>query len=50
MRLFIKPLKQGGKVLTKLSEEIWSAVIDCVVVGVDGSMTFKFKNGTEVVK
>lgn len=50
MRLFIKRLKQGGKVLTKWNEEIWSAVIDCVVVGVDGSMTFRFKNGTEVVE
>lgn len=50
MRLFVKRLKEGGKAITQWNEELWSAVIDCVVVGVDGSMTFRFKNGTEVVE
>lgn len=50
MRLFVKHLKQGGEVITEWSEELWSAVIDCVVVGVDSSMTFRFKNGTEIVE
>ena len=50
IHLFVKNLKQGGNALTEWKDELWFAVIDCMVVGVDGSMTFRFKNGTEIVE
>lgn len=50
LKLFIKQLKQGGKVITEWNEELWTAVIDCVIVGIDGSLTFRFKDGSEIVE
>ena len=47
--LFIKGLRKQQGAITEFDESLWSAVIDCVVVQVDGLLTFRFKNGCEVV-
>jgi hypothetical protein len=46
--VFIRNLERNKEVLTEWDEELWAAVIDCVTVGVDGKLMFKFKNGTEI--
>lgn len=33
--------------ITEFDDKLWLAVIDTATVGRDGTMTFKFKNGTE---
>lgn len=48
IRRFITQIKSGADVLTEWSEDLCSAVIDKVVIGVDGSMTFCFKNGRKI--
>lgn len=48
IRRFITQIKCGADALTEWSEDLWSGVIDKVVIGVDGSMTFCFKNGKEI--
>lgn len=50
MKMFVKQLKHNGKVITKWNEDLWAAVIDCMIVGIDGSMTFRFKDGTEIIE
>jgi hypothetical protein len=39
--------KYKGK-QTDFNETLWLAVVENVVVGADGGLTFKFKNGTDV--
>ena len=38
--------KQGA--VSEFDDDLWFAVIENVVVGVDASLTFKFKNGIEI--
>ncbi len=33
----------------EFDEDLWSAVVDCVFVGVDGGLTFRSKNGAEIL-
>ncbi len=47
--LFIKSINTGQQAITEFDEDFWSAVVDCVIVGVDGRLTFRFKNGAEIV-
>ena len=45
---FIKDIKSRPLVITEFDEKLWLAVIDTVMVAQDGTMTFKFKNGSEI--
>jgi DNA invertase Pin-like site-specific DNA recombinase len=49
LKLYIRNLQKQTQPLTDFDEDIWCAVIDCVVVNVDGSYTFKFKDGAELI-
>ena len=44
---FIKSISKQGAV-SEFDDDLWFAVIENVVVGIDGSLTFKFKNGIEI--
>ena len=44
---FVKSISKQGAV-SKFDDDLWFAVIENVVVGVDGSLTFKFKNDIEI--
>lgn len=44
---FIKSISKQ-ETITEFNDDLWFAVIENVVVGVDGSLTFKFKNGIEI--
>lgn len=48
LEMFIRGLEQNQQVLTEFDEELWSAVIASVAVGIDGKLTFCFKDGTEI--
>ncbi|MDL2205631.1 recombinase family protein [Eubacteriales bacterium OttesenSCG-928-N13] len=45
LSVFIRDLVGRDQLLTEFDESLWAVVIDCVVVGLDGRLTFKFKNG-----
>ena len=45
---FIRDIQSRELAITEFDEKLWLAVVDHVVVGRDGSMTFKFRNGMEV--
>ena len=45
---FIKDIKSRPLVITEFDEKLWLAVIDTVMVAQDGTMAFKFKNGSEI--
>ena len=44
---FIKSISKQVAV-SEFDDDLWFAVIENVVVGIDGSLTFKFKNGIEI--
>ena len=44
---FIKSVSKQGTI-TEFDKDLWFAVIESVIVNVDGSLTFKFKNGIEI--
>ncbi|MFV0499380.1 MAG: hypothetical protein ACK5NF_05045 [Bacilli bacterium] len=46
--MFIHGLEQKEQMITEFDEELWSAVLESIVVGVDGNMTFRFKDGAEI--
>ena len=46
--MFIKDTLSQKEILTEFDEDVWAVIIDQVVIHADGSMVFKFKNGTEV--
>jgi len=48
IEIFIRDMERAKKAVTVFDESLWTAVIDCVVVGVNGEMTFRFKNGAEI--
>ena len=45
---FIKDIKSRPLVITDFDEKLWLAVTDTATVAQDGTMTFRFKNGSEV--
>ena len=45
---FIKDIKSRLLVITEFDEKLWLAVTDTATVAQDGTMTFRFKNGSEV--
>ena len=49
IKVFIRSLEHGKQAITEFDESLWAAAIDCVVVGIDGGLTFRFKNGAEII-
>ena len=45
---FIRMLEHTDGLLTEFDEGLWNATVEAVVVQVDGSMVFRWKNGTEI--
>ena len=46
--IFIRDTLSQKEILTEFDENVWAVIIDQVVIQADGSMVFKFKNGTEI--
>ena len=47
---FMFAIHEQETFIEDFSEKLWLSTIDVVVVGHDGSLTFKFKNGKEIIK
>lgn len=47
---FIKDIENRPLAITEFDDKLWLAVIDTATVGRDGTITFKFKNGTEITE
>ena len=45
---FIRDIQNRPLAITEFDEKLWLAVIDHATVNGDGSMTFRFRNGTKV--
>ena len=48
IEVFIKDIENRALVITEFDEKLWLAVIDTATVAQDSTMTFRFKNGSEV--
>ena len=48
IEVFIKDVESRPLVINEFSETLWLTVIDTATVTQDGTMTFMFKNGSEV--
>lgn len=46
--IFIRDIESRPLAITEFDEGLWLAVIDRVTVATDGTMTFTFRNGTEI--
>ena len=49
IKRFIKRISKES-IISSFDVDLWSASVENVTVGVDGKLTFKFKNGAEIVK
>ena len=45
---FVRDIENRELAVTRFDEKLWVAVIDRVVVGRDGAMLFRFRNGVDV--
>ena len=45
---FTKDIEQRPFAVAEFDEKLWLAIIDMVTVCKDGTMVFKFRNGTEI--
>ena len=48
LRNFIKSLKEQPETITEWDDSLWRDLLDTAVVHKDKSITFRFKDGTEV--
>jgi DNA invertase Pin-like site-specific DNA recombinase len=48
LEVFIRDIGKQAAVITGWDEGLWVATVESVTVGVDGKLTFRFKNGSEV--
>ncbi len=46
---FIRDIQSRELAITEFDEKLWLAVVVCVTVTVGGGMTYRFKNGAEIV-
>jgi len=46
---FIRDIEKRPSVLTEFDEQLWLSVVDQMAVGRDGGMTFRFRNGAEII-
>ena len=49
IKRFIKRISKES-IISSFDVDLWSASVENVTVGVDGKLTFRFKNGAEIVK
>ena len=47
IEVFINNLERSKQTITEFDESLWAAVVDCVLVEVDGKLTFTFKSGAQ---
>ena len=47
LNAFIEKIKATSECITEWDQEIWNFMLESAIVNRDGSITFKFKNGTE---
>ena len=45
LEVFIRSLERNKQPISEFDVNLWAVFVDHVVVGVDGSFTFKFKDG-----
>ena len=48
IEVFIKDIESRPLVIAEFDEKLWLAVIDTATVAQDSSITFRFRNGTEI--
>ena len=48
IEVFIKDVESRPLVITEFNEKLWLAVIDTATVAQDSTITFRFRNGSEV--
>ena len=48
IEFFIKDIESRPLIITEFDEKLWLAVIDTATVAQDSTMTFRFRNGSEV--
>ena len=48
IEVFIKDVESRPLVITEFDEKLWLAVIDTATVAQDSTITFRFRNGSEV--
>ena len=48
IELFIDLIENSPLVLAEWDDELWIAMVDKSIIHTDGSITFKFRSGTEV--
>ena len=44
----IRSMEESGAIVTGFDENLWRLMVDKVVVGTDGKLTFTLRNGTEI--
>lgn len=49
IRNYLNELQQSGDILTEFDEEIWQATVEQISLHPDKSMTFLFRDGTEII-
>ncbi len=47
---FVREVENRPLVLESFDEKLWLAVVDLTTVHQNGTMTFRFRNGTEITK
>lgn len=47
LETYIANLETTQQALTEFDDKLWVTAIECVTVGVDGRLTFKFMDGAE---
>lgn len=48
IQLFIDLLENSPLALSEWDDELWIAMVDKSIIHTDGSITFKFRSGTEI--
>ncbi|MFV0485392.1 MAG: recombinase family protein [Candidatus Saccharimonadales bacterium] len=48
IRLYLDELSLAGDIVTEFAEDLWQATVESVTVQADKSLTFKFRDGSEV--
>ena len=48
LAMFERTLKAQGEPVAEFDSQLWASMVECVTVGVNGSMTMVFRDGTEI--
>ena len=49
LKRFIRRISKES-IISNFDPDLWAAVVESVSVGIDGKLTFRFKNGAEITK